>query len=95
VSPACSVLALLFFVSIANANPMGGTVTNGTASIITNGTTLNIDQSSQRAVIDWRSFNIAPNETTISELAVVITPYLVRGKQKQASGPVMLLPLHD
>src|SRR6266496_5171081 len=61
---AVALLALLSFVSTAEANPAGGTVTNGSANIVTNGTVLDVNQSTQRAVIDWRSFNIAPSETT-------------------------------
>jgi len=59
-----AVLAFLSFVSAAEANPAGGTVTNGSASIVTSGNTLDINQSTQRAVINWQSFNIAPTETT-------------------------------
>src|SRR5476649_2159328 len=62
-------LAVVFFVCFLSpvavfANPQGGTVSSGSASIVTLGNTLDINQTSQRAVIDWRSFNIAPNETT-------------------------------
>lgn len=48
----------------AFANPEGGIVTGGSATITENGSTLTIDQSTSRAIIDWRSFNIDPNETT-------------------------------
>jgi len=48
----------------AFANPEGGIVTAGSATITENGSTLTIDQSTSRAIIDWRSFNIDPNETT-------------------------------
>jgi large exoprotein involved in heme utilization and adhesion len=61
---AFSLLAFLSFVPVAEANPTGGTVTNGSANIVTSGNTLDINQSSQRAVINWQSFNVAPNETT-------------------------------
>ena len=61
---ALSTLALLLFAPTAEGNPAGGTVTAGSANIVTSGKTLDVDQSTQRAVIDWRSFNIAPSETT-------------------------------
>lgn len=48
----------------AQANPEGGTVTAGSASISATGTTLDIHQQTDRAVIDWRSFDIQPNEQT-------------------------------
>jgi len=48
----------------AFANPQSGTVSSGSASIVTLPNVMDINQTSQRAVIDWRSFNIAPNETT-------------------------------
>jgi filamentous hemagglutinin family protein len=59
-----SFLASLFFAPSAHGNPSGGTIAAGSATIATSGNTLNVDQSTQRAVIDWRSFNIAPSETT-------------------------------
>ena len=47
------------------ANPLGGQVVGGTATIQGQGTgAVTVNQSSNRAIIDWRTFNIAPNETT-------------------------------
>jgi len=51
--------------AVAFANPQGGTVSAGSATIAQSGNTLSINQSSERAVIDWRGFNIAPGETTL------------------------------
>jgi filamentous hemagglutinin family protein len=49
----------------AAANPRGGQVVAGSASIVqTSPARLDILQSSDRAAIDWRSFNIAPSEQT-------------------------------
>src|ERR1700722_19931945 len=48
----------------AQANPQGGTVTNGTASITSAGNTETITQSTQNAVINWQSFNIGAKQTT-------------------------------
>ena len=51
--------------SPAHANPVGGTVSAGAATISGQGTpVVQVNQNSDRAVIDWKSFNIAPNETT-------------------------------
>ena len=44
------------------AAPTDGVVRAGTATIATNGTTTTITQTSDRAVIDWHSFNIATTE---------------------------------
>ena len=48
----------------AHANPADGVVSAGSADISANGKTLDITQHSNKAVIDWRSFDIAPDETT-------------------------------
>src|SRR5262245_14130920 len=45
------------------ANPVGATVTKGTASVTTSGPQLTI-QASDRAFVNWQSFNIAVGETT-------------------------------
>ena len=47
-----------------SANPNGGSVVEGRATISSNGNRLNIDQSSHKAVIDWKSFNISKSEHT-------------------------------
>src|SRR5271157_499490 len=49
---------------LAYANPQGGTVSAGQATISSNGNQLNINQTTGSAVIDWRSFNIAKGELT-------------------------------
>ena len=47
----------------ALANPQQGTITHGSASISGEGTTqMTITQSSDRAVIEWDSFNVGSNE---------------------------------
>ncbi len=56
---------LLLAAAPAAANPLGGQVVGGQATIATTAPgTLTIQQSSQRAAINWQSFNIAPAETT-------------------------------
>ena len=47
----------------SKAAPTGGIVTGGTAEISTNGLQTKIHQTSDRAVIDWQSFNLAANES--------------------------------
>lgn len=47
------------------ANPTGGNVVAGQATISGQGTsTVTIMQASQRAIINWQQFNIAPNDVT-------------------------------
>ncbi|WP_026803880.1 two-partner secretion domain-containing protein [Aliarcobacter lanthieri] len=43
--------------------PSGGTVVNGTATINQVGNTTNINQSTNKSIINWQSFNIANGET--------------------------------
>ena len=51
--------------SPAQANPVGGTLSAGAAAISGQGTpVVQVNQASDRAVIDWKSFNIAPGEAT-------------------------------
>ncbi|MGB5920464.1 filamentous hemagglutinin N-terminal domain-containing protein, partial [Arcobacter sp.] len=57
------VSALLTGVTISYAAPSGGVVTSGTANISQSGNTTNINQSTQKATINWNKFNIASNET--------------------------------
>ena len=47
----------------AVAAPGGGTVISGSATINQSGAVTNIQQSTSRAIINWWSFSIAPNET--------------------------------
>ncbi|MDR3345751.1 MAG: filamentous hemagglutinin N-terminal domain-containing protein, partial [Campylobacteraceae bacterium] len=54
---------LVLCVSLLNAAPTGGVVTNGNAQIIKNGVITDINQQSQKASINWQGFGIAPSET--------------------------------
>jgi filamentous hemagglutinin family protein len=57
--------ALSVTVAPASANPKGGQVSAGSATISqTSPSRLDIVQSTDRAAIDWQSFSIAPNEQT-------------------------------
>ncbi len=48
----------------AAANPVNGTVTSGEAIIVGTGSRLDVIQTSNTAVIDWRGFSIGPQEHT-------------------------------
>ena len=58
VSSLCASSAVL-----AGSLPQGGVVAEGSAGINYNGDTLNIDQSSDKAVIDWNSFSVGKDNT--------------------------------
>jgi filamentous hemagglutinin family protein len=58
------VLAWLACGSAVQANPVGGTVSQGAASITTSGSQLTVNQSTPFAYINWQSFNINQGEIT-------------------------------
>ncbi|MDB5491265.1 MAG: filamentous hemagglutinin N-terminal protein [Micavibrio sp.] len=60
----CLAAALLSVAGTASANPLDGVVSAGNATISSSGSKLDVLQQSDRAVIDWRSFDIAPGEWT-------------------------------
>src|SRR5262245_38921027 len=85
----------------AMANPVAPSVAGGQAQVSGLGTShVTITQASQRAIINWQSFNIAPNEVTQfiqpNSQAVALNrifdqnPSQIFG-QLQANGTVMLL----
>ncbi|MDX9900250.1 MAG: GLUG motif-containing protein, partial [Aliarcobacter sp.] len=57
------VSALVGSAIIASAAPTGGTVTSGNATISQTGNVTNINQSTQKASINWQGFSINSNET--------------------------------
>src|SRR5579862_311000 len=56
-------LVLALTASTAMAQPQGGTVTSGGATITTTGANTVINQATGQAIINWNSFSIGPNET--------------------------------
>ncbi len=64
----CKKLAVLmitlFVFNTTSANPTGGQVTAGDATINHSGNNTEIKQTSDQAIINWQSFNINSNETT-------------------------------
>lgn len=57
------VSALLVGTTLLHASPSNGTVMSGSATITQNGTITNINQSTQKASINWSTFSIGSNET--------------------------------
>ena len=57
-----SVLSLVVASNLFGA-PTGGTVVSGNATISQNANTTNINQSSNKAIINWQDFSIKSNET--------------------------------
>ena len=60
--PLLAALLSVGFVNPVFAAPDGGVVRAGSAQISSQGTATTIQQSSQRAVIDWRGFSISKDE---------------------------------
>lgn len=60
----CALAALIASADPALALPQNGTVTAGSATIANTPTQTTINQSSNRAIITWRSFDTAAGETT-------------------------------
>ena len=62
-----AVLSLCCLATCVYANPLGGVVASGTATITPSGNLLTIGQSSGTAIINWNTFNIAIPESTVFE----------------------------
>jgi filamentous haemagglutinin family N-terminal domain len=60
--PVAAATILLSAANVGWANPTGGTVTDGAAAITTNGSTMTINQTTNKAIINWQSFSIAAGE---------------------------------
>jgi filamentous hemagglutinin family protein len=55
--------ALSLLAGAVQAGPLGGQVISGAGTITQSGTTTTITQASQNLLLNWKSFNIAPQET--------------------------------
>ncbi len=62
---AAAICSLGLISPTVSAEPQGGVVRAGAATIAQSGSTTRIDQGSERAVIDWRSFGIGAGETVL------------------------------
>ena len=60
----CVLTASMLLATVALANPQGGVVTNGNATISNSGNTTTINQSTQQGIINWNTFNISSGEKT-------------------------------
>jgi len=60
--------ALVFPAHVVLAAPVGGQVVGGKAQINQSGATTTINQSSNRSIINWRSFDIGQNEAVIHNM---------------------------
>ena len=82
-----------------NSLPTGGKAVAGSATIIQSGNTLNVVQASQRAVVNWDSFNVGANakvefvqpnaQAVIHNRVVSATPSQIDGMIK-ANGQVII-----
>src|SRR5574337_424694 len=59
-----AVILILGFSCYTWANPQGGQVAGGSATIDTNGNTTTINQTTDKAIINWQTFNVNAGETT-------------------------------
>lgn len=57
------VSTLLLGTTLLHSSPSGGVITSGSAAITQNGTITNINQSTQKASINWSTFSIGSAET--------------------------------
>jgi len=57
-------ISLLTYTPNTYANPQGGQVAAGSATISTQANTVEINQTSNKAIINWQSFNIGAQEST-------------------------------
>jgi filamentous hemagglutinin family protein len=57
-----AVAALLISQRAAQAEPRGGTVVEGAAGISQAGSITNVDQSTNKAIINWQGFSVGANE---------------------------------
>lgn len=97
---AATSLAVLIAAAPALADPVGGTVTAGGAVITSMGQTTTITQSTDKAIIEWQSFNVASNEKvnfvqpTASSIALNrvlgVGPSMIDG-QIDANGRVFII----
>jgi filamentous hemagglutinin family protein len=62
-TPLALAISAMLAPALALSAPTGGVVTSGTASINQSGAVTNIDQSTQKASINWQGFSIGSNET--------------------------------
>lgn len=91
---------LMTFPVSLNANPRGGQVVHGNVNWANNGKTLNINNSSNSAIINWQSFSIQADEITrINQGAGAVTlnrvvagnPSEIYGQLRAARGDVLLI----
>ncbi len=69
----------------SNARPQGGVVAGGAASITTTPAAVDINQSSQFAIIDWSSFNIGSQQSVIFNQTSDSAITLIRDDSSNAS----------
>ena len=63
--PLAAALQLAFVSAAAVAGPGGGNVVAGQATIAQQGSTTQVTQASQRAVVNWQSFNVGAAESVV------------------------------
>ncbi|MDR3490911.1 MAG: hypothetical protein P4M12_02570, partial [Gammaproteobacteria bacterium] len=64
IQKSCAFILAVMMTNVAYANPELTSVAVGNATVTQTATTTQVNQASQQAVIDWKSFNIGANEST-------------------------------
>ncbi len=79
-----AIAAILALPSFALANPTGGVVVDGAATISSAGAVTNVTQSTNRAIINWQGFSIGVGETVnfLQPTAMSVTLNRVIGNEQ-------------
>ena len=61
----CRLLSLIIlgFGTAVQTAPIGGVVASGSVAIQSNGSATTVTQGTQKAIVNWQGFNVAPNES--------------------------------
>lgn len=89
--PLAAALQLAFVSAAALAGPGGGNVVAGQATIAQQGNTTQITQASQRAVVNWQSFNVGAAESVVfsqPSASAAILNRVVAGDASQILGRI-------
>ena len=73
-----ALISLAVFPSLTMAAPQGGNVASGNATIVAKPNGVTVNQTSNKTIINWQSFSVAPNETVRFNLPSSLSAVLNR-----------------